>query len=45
MHCAVGGVAITVGIDTNGNGVLDAPEIALGTHADVCDGDDGADGA
>jgi photosystem II stability/assembly factor-like uncharacterized protein len=41
-HCANGGKAISVGSDTNGNGVLDAGEIVSTDY--VCNGATGAQG-
>lgn len=42
-NCADGGVAITVGPDTNGNGTLDSDEVTATTYA--CNGANGAEGA
>jgi ELWxxDGT repeat protein len=41
-NCPDGGVQIDVGIDDNGNGVLDSSEIDQTTY--ICNGADGADG-
>jgi photosystem II stability/assembly factor-like uncharacterized protein len=42
-HCAAGGARIDAGIDSNGNGILDASEIVSTQY--VCDGATGASGA
>ncbi len=42
-QCAAGGKAIRVGVDANGNGVLDAGEISSTGY--VCNGSDGANGS
>jgi hypothetical protein len=42
-HCAAGGKVISAGIDSNTNGVLDAPEISSTGY--VCNGANGASGA
>ena len=41
-HCAAGGAKISAGIDTSGNGVLDAGEV--GSTSYVCAGSDGTNG-
>jgi hypothetical protein len=41
-HCANGGSKVTAGPDTNGNGLLDSPEIIATRY--VCNGTDGAAG-
>ncbi|HEY9065726.1 MAG TPA: hypothetical protein VIO33_12145, partial [Burkholderiaceae bacterium] len=42
-HCAAGGKAVRVGVDTNANGVLDAGEISSTGY--VCNGSNGAAGS
>jgi hypothetical protein len=41
--CANGGITVSSGVDTNGNGVLDASEISSAQY--VCNGAPGADGS
>lgn len=43
-NCANGGIKIEVGLDTNGNGELDANEVKASETKYVCRGDDGEDG-
>ena len=41
-NCPTGGVSVSSGIDTNGNGVLDASEVSNTQY--VCNGADGTNG-
>lgn len=41
-HCPAGGVLVQSGLDTNGNGVLDDPEVQANEY--VCHGTNGTDG-
>lgn len=43
-NCVNGGIKIEVGVDTNGNGTLDANEVSPSATKYVCNGADGEDG-